>query len=44
MSFVFIVVIENDDHEPNLKAFKDDKTALLVAEDMAIEWCGKGLC
>ena len=42
MSYVFVVLIENDDHEPNLKAFQDDKVALLVAEDMAKECCGDG--
>lgn len=42
MEFVYVVMTENEDHEPKLRVYSDDKLALQVAEDEAIEWCGKG--
>lgn len=41
MEFVYVVMTENEDHEPKLIVYSDYELALRVAEDEAIEWCGK---
>jgi len=42
MSSVFVVMIENDCHEPEIHVFGIEQEAIEFAEDKASDWCEDG--